>query len=138
MQEKQYVIFKLAEEEYGVEIVTVQEIIRPPKMVKLPNAPPYILGVINLRGSIIPVVDLKDRLKIGVTEIDDNTRSIIVKIENQSYGILVDAVVEVFSLNSEQIERGKDFHNYIDPEFIKGIARLDKRMIILLSLPCQI
>ena len=138
MEENQYVIFKLDNEEYGIDIMNVQEIIRPPKVTSLPCAPPHVLGIINLRGVIIPIIDLKQRLGLESSEDTDETRVIVVKVENHPYGIIVNSVQEVLRLNSEQIERGDNVYHKIDQSFISGIARLEDRLVILLKLSADI
>ena len=134
MQEEQYVIFRLNAELYGINILSVQEIIRPPKMTKLPNTPPHVLGVINLRGSIIPIVDLKVRFNLQDSQNNEDQRIIVLRIDDKLMGIQVDEVQEVLRLKTDQIEQAADICTTIDREFIAGIAKLDDRLIILLSL----
>ncbi|MBZ4654684.1 MAG: purine-binding chemotaxis protein CheW [Peptococcaceae bacterium] len=134
MQEEQYVIFRLNAELYGINILSVQEIIRPPKMTTLPNTPPHILGVINLRGSIIPIVDLKVRFNLQDSQNNEDQRIIVLRIDDKLMGIQVDEVQEVLRLKTDQIEQAADICTTIDREFIAGIAKLDDRLIILLSL----
>jgi purine-binding chemotaxis protein CheW len=134
VQEEQYVIFRLNAELYGINILSVQEIIRPPKMTTLPNTPPHILGVINLRGSIIPIVDLKVRFNLQDSQNNEDQRIIVLRIDDKLMGIQVDEVQEVLRLKTDQIEQAADICTTIDREFIAGIAKLDDRLIILLSL----
>ncbi len=134
MQEEQYVIFRLNSEHYGIDILSVQEIIRPPKVTALPNTPPHVLGVINLRGSIIPIVDLKIKYNLDSPENSEDKRIIVLRIDNKLMGILVDEVQEVLRFKTEQIEQATDICTTIDSEFISGLAKLDDRLIILLSL----
>jgi len=138
MEENQFVIFKLGDEEYGTDIMNVQEIILPPKITSLPGTPPHVLGIVNLRGAIVPIINLKQRLGLEDSEDTEETRVIIVKVENHSYGIIVDSVQEVLRLNSEQIDRGDDVYHGIDRSFIKGIARMEDRLVILLKLSTDI
>ncbi|MFZ5754745.1 MAG: chemotaxis protein CheW [Bacillota bacterium] len=134
MQEEQYVIFRFNAEHYGVDILSVQEIIRPPKITKLPNTPPHVLGVINLRGNIIPIVDLKIRFNFEDFQNNKDERIIVLRIDDKLMGIQVDEVQEVLRLKTDQIEQAADICTTIDREFIAGIAKLDDRLIILLSL----
>lgn len=136
-EEKQYVVFSLAGEEYGIDIVTVQEIIVPTKLTKLPNMPPYFLGVFNLRGNVIPLMDLRKRFAIESAETNDNSRIMVVKLE-QPMGILVDSISEVLRINSKDIELCKDISAGIDKEFITGVAKQEERLIILLQLTAAI
>lgn len=136
--EEQFVIFNLAEQEYGINITAVQEIIRPPKVIKLPNSPSYVLGVTNLRGSIIPVIDLQARLGFRAVEIGEQSRVIIIRVNGGSYGVIVDAVQEVLRLGDDQIEEGDGAYHDIDRHFVYGIAKTEERLIILLQLPSRI
>lgn len=133
MEEKQYVIFRLGNEEYGLDIMTVQEIIIPTPVTKLPNTPPYFTGVFNLRGRVIPLIDLKKRFSLDSSEEEKDTRIIVVRLENPA-GILVDAINEVLMISSEEIESSQQISSGISKEFITGIAKKDDRLIILLDL----
>lgn len=137
VEEKQYVVFSLAGEEYGIDIVTVQEIIVPTKLTKLPNMPPYFLGVFNLRGSVIPLMDLKKRFNIEAKETSGDNRIIVVKLD-RSVGILVDSISEVLRISSKDIELCQDISAGIDKEFITGVAKVEDRLIILLQLTAAI
>ena len=134
MQEEQYVIFRLNAEHYGVDILSVQEIIRPPKITKLPNLPPHVLGVVNLRGNIIPIVDLKARFRLENSRSDDEQRVIVLRIDEKLMGIQVDEVQEVLRLKTDQVEQAADICTTVDREFVAGIAKLEDRLVILLSL----
>ncbi len=134
MEEKQYVVFQLGQEEYGVEITSVQEIIRPPVITKVPTTPAHVIGITNLRDNIIPLVDLKKRFDLASTEDNDDTRMIIIKIDNHMMGIKVDKVLEVVEISSDKIKVSDDIYTEIDKEFISGIARLEDRIVILLDL----
>lgn len=134
MQEEQYVIFRLNSEHYGVDILSVQEIIRPPKITKLPNLPPHVLGVINLRGNLIPIVDLKARFRLENSLSDDEQRILVLRIDGKLMGIQVDEVLEVLRLKTAQVEHVAEICTTVDREFIAGIAKLEDRLVILLSL----
>ena len=133
MEEKQYVVFKLGKEEYGIEIVNVQEIIVPTPLTKLPNMSPYFLGVFNLRGHIIPLIDFKKRFSLEVSEKSEEERVIVVRLD-KSVGILVDSIQEVLMIAKDEIESSVQISAGIDNEFITGIAKKEERLIILLNL----
>lgn len=134
MSEKQYIIFDLGQEEYGIEITLVQEIIRMPKVTKLPNTPSYILGITNLRGKILSILDLSKRLNLQETENTENTRIIVVKIKDQAFGIKVNAVNEVLSINAEAIEGAQEISTSVDHAYICGVAKFDERLILILDI----
>lgn len=131
--EKQYVAFELAHEEYAVDILTVQEIIRWIDITRVPKAPSFVKGVINLRGSIIPVIDSHLRFKQPPEEITDNSRIVVFKMDDITIGMTVDHVTEVLRLSEEQIEKQHSV-NSIDNLFIKGIGKIDERLLIILNL----
>lgn len=133
MEEKQYVVFRLGKEEYGIEIMNVQEIIVPTKLTKLPNTLPYFIGVFNLRGHIIPLIDLKKRFSLESSEKNDEERIIVIRLD-KSVGILVDSIQEVLMIASDEIEGSEQISAGIDNEFITGIAKKEERLIILLNL----
>lgn len=132
-QELQLVIFRLAKEEYGLPITRVQEINRLVPITKLPQTPSFMEGIINLRGRIIPVVDLRKRFQLNVTEYDDDTRIIIVEVSGQTVGIIVDAVNEVVRLSADSIEPPPPAF-VLDARYIEGVGKLDGRLLILLDI----
>lgn len=136
--DRQYVVFKLGQEEYGIEILMVQEIIRPIKTTKLPNSPHYVLGITNLRGNVIPIVDIKQRFNLQSSEETEDTRIIVVKQENNAVGIYVDQVQEVVHINDNDIKPCEEIYSQIDKRFVNGVARLDQRLVILLNLSATI
>jgi len=133
MSEKQYVVFKLGNEEYGLDIMSVQEIIVPTPLTKLPNTPPYFLGVFNLRGHIIPLIDLKKRFSLESSEQNEESRIIVIRLD-KPVGILVDSIREVLMISNEEIESSQDISAGINREFITGIAKKEDRLIILVNL----
>lgn len=132
--ELQVVVFKLAREEYGVSILQVQEIKRMTDITRVPHAPDFITGVINLRGSVLPVIDLKKRLDLPAGEYTDSTRIIIVKVEEIAVGMIVDAVMEVTTLNTDSIEPPQTVVNGVNAQYLEGVGKLDDRLLILLNL----
>jgi purine-binding chemotaxis protein CheW len=134
MNEMQIVVFRLANEEYGVNILNVQEIIRPTEITRVPKAPYYITGVINLRGNVIPVMDLYKRFNInGEIQIDPNTRIIILNLNEINIGIFVDSVSEVLRLKGEEIEE-PHLIEALDNKFVQAVGKYEDRLIILLDL----
>lgn len=130
----QLVSFIIGEEEFGVDILNVQEIIRLVEMTDVPNAPAFIEGVINLRGRIIPVVDLRERFNFPSRESDDSTRIVVVELERCVVGFLVDAVRQVIRVEREIIDPPPELARSIDSRYITGVAKLDGRLLILLDL----
>lgn len=138
MEDNQFIIFQLGNEEFGINIINVQEIIQPPKITVLPCAPPYVLGITNLRDVIIPVIDLKKWLGLEDGGGTEEARVIVVRIENRSYGVIVDCVREVLRISNTQIERGDEVYRQIESAFISGIARLEDRLVVILELTADI
>ncbi|QJW47235.1 chemotaxis protein CheW [bacterium BFN5] len=132
--EIQLVVFRLGREEYGVSILQVQEIKRMTDITRVPHTPDYITGVINLRGSVLPVVDLKKRLDLPAQTHTDHTRIIIVKIDEIIVGMVVDAVSEVLAIDQENIESPDTVVGGVAANFISGVGKLDNRLLILLNL----
>ena len=131
--EVQVVAFRLRKEEYGFNILNVQEIKGLTDITRVPFASDFIKGVINLRGSVLPVIDLKRRLGLQDTPYTDSTRIIIVKIDDVSVGMLVDAVSEVITLDPSHIDTTKSVDNE-SSRFILGIGKSEDRLIIMLNL----
>jgi purine-binding chemotaxis protein CheW len=129
--------FRIGPEDFGADILMVQEIIRLPEVTPLPNAPAFILGVINLRGRILPVVDLRQRLKIPgkQPEIDRRkTRILIVEVDGHLTGFIVDAALGILKVPTSEIEPTPDLlASSIDAEFIRGVIKLPGRLVILLD-----
>jgi purine-binding chemotaxis protein CheW len=130
----QLVSFTLDEVEYGLDILQVHEIIRMPELTRLPNVPSFIRGVINLRGSVIPVVDVRDRFGMPSAEATDLTRVIVVETLEKLVGLLVDNVHQVVRLPLSHIDPPSELIEGISEEFIKGIGRLKDRLIVILTL----
>ena len=130
----QLVTFKLGSEEFGVDILKVQEIIKMMNVTKIPNAPVFIEGVINLRGKIIPIVDLRKRLGFKDQEFDKSTRIIVVELDGLVLGFIVDSVSEVLRIPEDTIEPPPSMVAGIESEYIEGVGKLDDRLLILLEL----
>jgi purine-binding chemotaxis protein CheW len=131
----QLVIFNLGVEEFGVNIMQVQEIIRMPDITRIPRSPEYVKGVINLRGKIIVVMDLDRRFGMNETEMTDESRIVVVDIDGTIIGLVVDSVSEVIRLKGSNIEQTPEIITQkINAEYLKGVGKMDDRLLILLNL----
>lgn len=130
----QLVTFRLGNEEFGIDIKKVQEINRMIDITKIPNAPSYIEGVVNLRGKIIPIVDLRTKLGFGGAERDKATRIMVVEIEGSVLGFIVDSVSEVLRIADATVEAAPSITGGTDSAYIEGVINLNDRILILLSL----
>ncbi len=134
----QYLTFMLDGEEYGVEILGVQEIKGWERCTEIPNTPDYVLGVINLRGSVIPVIDLRRRFGLTPREFGKLTVVIVVMVETvdgeKIMGFVVDAVSDVYNIDLAQVKPTPEFDANVATRFVKGLATVDDKMIILLDL----
>ena len=133
-EEQQLVIFDLADENYGVDINVVREIIRMQDITSVPKAPTFVIGVINLRGKVIPVVDLRRRFAMEETEHTKDSRIVVVDISGQDIGIVVDAVTEVLRIPVSSVEPPSSIITTMDSDYLQGIAKLESQLIILLDL----
>lgn len=136
-EERQFLTFTLGEEDYGVDILKVQEIRGWSKVRPLPNAPPHILGVLHLRGTIIPVVDMRQRFGLEAAEVGRNTVIIILRVEAgqgaRHVGIVVDRVDDVRAIPRQEIRTTPDLGSHVDTRYIEGIAARDEQMLMLLD-----
>jgi purine-binding chemotaxis protein CheW len=130
----QLVTFTLDNEEYAVDILKVQEINRMKEITRVPNSPPYVEGVINLRGKVIPVVNLRKKFGLAEKDNDEQSRIMIMDIQGITMGLVVDSVSEVLRVPSDIVEPTPPMASNISTEFIKGIAKLEDRLIILLDM----
>jgi purine-binding chemotaxis protein CheW len=133
-EERQLVVFELGAELYGVEIARVHEIIRLQSITRVPRAPSFVEGVINLRGKVIPVVDLRRRFGLPTAEHTRASRIVVVEIGDQVVGVVVDGVSEVLRVNTATVEPPSPVVAGIDSEYLHGIAKLPERLVILLDL----
>ena len=132
--ENQLVAFNLAEEHYGVDIGAVESIIKMQPITVVPRAPAFVEGVINLRGSVLPVIDLGKRFGLPAEKETKETRIVVVEVMGTNVGMVVDAVSEVLRVSDEDIEPPSPVVTTVDSAFITGIAKVDERLIILLDL----
>ncbi|NPV25944.1 MAG: chemotaxis protein CheW [Firmicutes bacterium] len=133
-QELQLVAFILGTEEYAADILLVQEINRLLKITRVPKAPEFIEGVINLRGNVIPVFDLHKRLDLGKRKDTDRTRIIIVQVNDIRAGLIVDGVTEVLRLKADQVELPSTLDSTVALDFIAGVGKLNDRLLMLLKI----
>lgn len=129
----QMVSFMLEDIEYGIDILQVHEIIRIPEVTRLPNTPSYIKGVINLRGSVVPVVDMRERFGLPQGTQTDQTRIIVIETGDKLIGLWVDSVYQVVRLPLANIDPPSELIEGISEEFIKGVGRLRNRLVIILN-----
>ena len=131
--ELKLIIFKLGREEYGMDILKVQEIKRMMSITRVPSTPSFIKGVINLRGSVLPVIDLRTRLGLFEAELTESARIIVVLVNEGVVGFIVDEVVEVTTINPQNVEAVQTLSNGLSAEYISGIAKADARLYIMLN-----
>ncbi|MGA2193210.1 MAG: chemotaxis protein CheW [Nitrospirota bacterium] len=129
----QLVTFCLGDEEYAVDILSVREINRLVPITKVPKTPFYVDGVINLRGKVIPVIDLKKKLGLPETERTARTRVVVIEAGPRTCGVVVDSVSEVLRISAQMIEPAPPFTFGIDPDLIKGVCKVEDRLIMLLD-----
>ena len=130
----QLVTFSIGEEEFGVDILKVQEIIRTMEITKVPKAPEFVEGVINLRGKVIPIIDLRKRFGLTAKDHDKNTRIIVIEINNMIVGFVVDSVSEVLRIPANTVEPPPPVVAGLESEYISGVGKLQDRLLILLDL----
>lgn len=130
----QWVTFRLEDETYGINVMQVQEVLRYTEIAPVPGAPSYVLGIINLRGNVVTVIDT--RLRFGLTAADttDHTRIVVIEVDNQVVGILVDAVAEVVYLSQSEIETTPNVGNDESAKFIQGVCHKNDQLLILVDL----
>lgn len=132
----QFVVFKVGTEEYAIPILKVNEIIRLKgvKITEIPNTYNYITGIINLRGEVIPIMDIRLRFNMEQKQIDDNSRIIIVNLQNKAVGFLVDSVSEVATVETENITDPPEEISDIDNRYITGIAKYKDKILVILNI----
>ncbi|MFT7410684.1 MAG: purine-binding chemotaxis protein CheW [Oleispira sp.] len=130
----QWVTFRLENESYGINVMQVQEVLRYTEIAPVPGAPPYVLGIINLRGNVVTVIDTRSRFALPDAETTDQTRIVIIEAENQVVGILVDSVAEVVYLRQSEIETTPNVGNDESAKFIQGVCHKNDELLILVDL----
>ncbi len=132
--EEQVVVFTLANGHYAVDVNIVQGIVEMQDIIAVPNAPPFVIGVINMRGTVLPVVDLRRRFGLPAAESTKNSRIMVVEVNNMAMGMAVDAVTAVSRVSPAAIEPLSPLIKTVDSAFVTGIATVDERLIILLDI----
>lgn len=130
----QWVTFQLEEETYGINVMQVREVLRYTEIAPVPGAPDYVLGIINLRGNVVTVIDTRSRFGLMQGEITDNTRIIVIESERQVIGILVDSVAEVVYLRSSEIDTTPSVGTDESAKFIQGVSNREGKLLILVDL----
>ena len=130
----QWVTFKLDNETYGINVMQVQEVLRYTEIAPVPGAPTYVLGIINLRGNVVTVIDTRARFGLDPSDVTDNTRIVIIEAEKQVIGILVDSVAEVVYLRASEIDDAPNVGNDESAKFIQGVSNREGELLILVDL----
>lgn len=135
MVEKQYVVFKLDQGDFGIEIMNVREIVPYEESISIPDTPGFIEGVINHRGNVIPIINLKKRFSIGELKVTKDTRIIVITLEDREVGFIVDEASQTVRLNSDEIDSAPSIISGVDKKYIIGVGKLDeKKLLIILDL----
>lgn len=130
----QWVTFQLDDETYGINVMQVQEVLRYSEIAPVPGAPDYVLGIINLRGNVVTVIDTRTRFGLPTSEVTDQSRVAIIEAEEQVIGILVDSVAEVVYLRSSDIDSAPNVGTEESAKFIQGVSNRDGELLILVDL----
>jgi purine-binding chemotaxis protein CheW len=132
-QKNKYLTFALGEEEYGIEIRHVTEIVGLQAITAIPELPDYVKGIINLRGKIIPVIDVRLRFRKEPTEYNDRTCTIVIEVQDVSVGLIVDTVAEVLAISEENIVPPPKLNNSYHNKYVKGIGKVDSNVKLILD-----
>ena len=130
----QWVTYKLGEETYGINVMQVQEVLRYTEIAPVPGAPDYVLGIINLRGNVVTVIDTRSRFGLPSSDISDNSRIVIIESDDQVVGIMVDSVAEVVYLKASEIDSAPNVGTEESAKFIQGVSNRDGQLLILVDL----
>jgi purine-binding chemotaxis protein CheW len=132
--ETQLVVFRLGDEEFGTDIAQVREIIKLVDITKMPGSPEFVEGVINLRDTVITIIDLRKKLGIISDGVGDDARIIVIELEDSTLGMVVDSVTEVLRLSARYLDGAPTLASRVETEYIRGVGKLDDRILILLDL----
>ncbi|MBN1240177.1 MAG: chemotaxis protein CheW [Gammaproteobacteria bacterium] len=135
---RELLTFRLGEEEYGIDILSVQEIRRYEAVTRIANTPEFIKGVINMRGTIVPIVDLRIRFALGNVTYDEFTVVVILNVADRVVGIVVDAVSDVIAIDAEALRPAPEFGAHLDTDYLDGLATVDERMVIIVDIEALI
>ncbi len=130
----QLVTFQLQHESYGINVMQVQEVLRVSEIAPVPGAPSYVLGIVNLRGNVVTVIDTRARFGLPSTDIDDSSRIVIIESEKQVVGIVVDSVAEVVELRASEIDSAPNAGNEESSRYIQGVAIQEEELLIVIDL----
>lgn len=130
----QFIVFRIETQEYGIPITSVKEIKGWSPTTTLPHSPPYMRGVVNLRGIIVPILDLRSRFGMGLTEVSPTHVVMIIHLENRTVGLLVDAVSDILTVNPQDIKPVPELSKDTENSVVQGLVQMDKRMVALLDL----
>ena len=133
-EHRRCVTFRLEDEIYGINVMLVQEVLRVSEIAPVPGAPNYVIGIINLRGNVVTVIDTRNRFGLGGKEMDDSTRIVIIETASQTVGIVVDSVAEVVDIYAEDIETAPNVGNDETARYIEGVVSRDDELLILVDL----
>lgn len=134
MNDMKVIVFQLVDKEYVIPVSQVQSIEKMMHITRVPKTPSFVKGVINLRGVVTPIIDLRERFELQANPLDDRSRMIMIKVEDMEVGLIVDAANDVLDIPSAAIEPQPDVVGSIESEFIAGVAKLDRRLLVLLQL----
>lgn len=130
----QWGTFRLGDEIYGIDVMQIREVLRHSEITPVPGAPSYVLGIINLRGNVVTVIDTRKRFGLAPGDTDDQTRIVIVEVDSQVIGMLVDSVADVTYLKQSEIETTPNVGNEETSKFIQGVCNKDEELLILIEL----
>lgn len=130
----EWVTFRLENEKYGINVMLVREVLKNTEIAPVPGSPSYVLGIINLRGNVVTVIDTRSRFGLPYHEPDDNTRIVIIEREGQVVGMMVDSVAEVANLRESEIEFAPNVGNDESAKYIQGVSNQDDELLILVDL----
>lgn len=130
----QWVTFRLGNETYGINVMQVREVLRYTEIAPVPGAPSYVIGIINLRGNVVTVIDTRERFGLPAADVTDNTRIVILESEDQVVGIMVDSVAEVVYLRESEIETAPNVGNDESSRYIQGVCHKNDTLLILIEI----
>ena len=131
--QSRWVTFTLAEEVYGIDVMQIREVLRCPEISPVPGSPSYVLGIINLRGNVVAIIDTRSRFGLAPHEVDDNSRIIILEAKDYMVGFMVDSVREVAELNSSGVEPAPDTGNHGSTKYISGLYNREEGLLIMID-----
>ncbi|MFX3674084.1 MAG: chemotaxis protein CheW [Paenisporosarcina sp.] len=134
MDDMKVIVFQLVDKEYVIPVSQVQSIEKMMHITRVPKTPTFVKGVINLRGVVTPIIDLRERFELKANPLDDRSRMIMIKVDDMEVGLIVDAANDVLDIPASAIEPQPDVVGSIESEFIAGVAKLDRRLLVLLQL----